>query len=298
MRVLVTGATGYIGGTVCHFLKAAGHQAIGFVRTNSGQEALQRLGFEVSPGDLGDPRSLRAATEGVDAVIHTAMQLDAQAGDLDRQAVETLLAALAGSDRTFLYTSGVWVMGDTKGRMLGEVSVLAPPLLVAWRPAVEEMVLHAADSRVRGMVVRPGMVYGRQGGILASFFQNARGQGAVRIVGSGENHWSTVHVEDLAQLYVHMVENPCGGELFLATGGMPQPVKKVALAVAKACGVEGRVESVALEQARAEMGPVADCLAMDQKAGSTKAARFFGWSVRKPSIFEEIFTGSYLTYHE
>lgn len=294
MRVLVTGATGYIGGTVCHFLKAAGHAAVGFVRTSSRAEALRQAGFETRTGDLEDPAGLRAAVEGVDAVIHTAMQFDAQAGARDRAAVEALLDALAGSGRPFVYTSGIWVLGDTKGRMLGEVCVLNPPPLVAWRPAVEELVLASSARGVQPMVVRPGMVFGRKGGFLASFFQSARAEGAVRIIGNGENHWTTVHVEDLAHLYVRMVEEPSGGEMFFATGGMPQPVKKIALAVAKACGIEGRVESTPLEVARQAMGPMADCLVMDQKAGSTKAARFFGWTVRKPSVFDEIFSGSYL----
>ena len=76
---------------------------------------------------------------------------------------------------------------------------------------------------------------------------------------------------------------------------MPQPVGKIARAVAKACGVDGKVELIPVETARTQMGPLADCLAMDCKAGSTKAARYFGWTVRQPSIFDEIFSGSYLS---
>jgi nucleoside-diphosphate-sugar epimerase len=111
----------------------------------------------------------------------------------------------------------------------------------------------------------------------------------VRIVGDGANHWSAIHVEDLADLYVRMIEEPAAGEAFVACGGMPQPVRKIALAVARSCGLEGRVESVPIEQARAELGSLADCLALDQKIGSTKAARYFGWTVRQPSVYDEIF---------
>jgi hypothetical protein len=76
---------------------------------------------------------------------------------------------------------------------------------------------------------------------------------------------------------------------------MPQPLRKIALAVTRACGIEGNVERLALPIAREVFGPAADCMAMDQKVASTKAARFFGWTAKRPSIFEEIFSGSYLS---
>ena len=105
-------------------------------------------------------------------------------------------------------------------------------------------------------------------------------------------------MDDLADLYLRAVTEPAPGELFIACGGMPQPVEKMARAGAKACGLEApleeRVEKVPVEEARAQMGPLADCLAMDCRAGSTKAARFFGWTVRRPSVFDEILGGSYL----
>ena len=205
-----------------------------------------------------------------------------------------MLDALAGSGKPFIYTSGVWVFGDTRGRMLGEMGALYPPALVAWRPAVENLVLEARERDVAAMVFRPGMVFGRKGGAPAGFFRQAREEGVVRFIGSGEQHWSTVHADDLAELYRLAIEAPAGGEMFIACGGMPQPVRKIALAVAKACGIEGKVESIPVEAAKERLGPVAECLAMDLKAGSTKAARFFGWTVRRPSIFDEIFSGSYL----
>ncbi len=239
--------------------------------------------------------SLRSAASEADAVIHTALDRYPRAGEVDRVAVSTMLDALAGSGRAFVYTSGVWVVGDTKGRMVGEVGALHPPALVEWRPAVEDMVLSAQERGVKSVVLRPGTVHGRGGGRLDGFFQDARTHGAVRIVGDGHNHWSNIHLDDLTDLYVRAVTNPPAGELFIACGGMPQPVEKIARAVAKACGVEGKVESIPLETARQTMGPVADCLAMDLKAGSTKAARFFGWTVHKPSIFDEIFSGSYVS---
>lgn len=295
MKVLVTGATGYIGSAVCEALKAAGHQPVGLARSAEKANLLESKGFVARRGDLTDLNSLRHAADGVDGVIHAADAEGPERGAIAAAAVGAMLDVLAGSRRAFIYTSGVWVVGDTDGRMVGEICALHPPALVAWRPAVETLVLDAKYRGVQTVVLRPGMVFGRRGGALAGFFASAKEHGAVRIIGSGHNYWSNIHIDDLADLYVRAVTEPSAGELFFACGGMPQPVEKIARAVAKACGVEGKVESIPLEAARAAMGPIADCLAMDCRAGSTKPARYFGWTVHKPSIFDEIFSGSYLS---
>ena len=294
MRVFVTGATGYIGSAICDALRGAGHEALGLARSDDKAAALSARGDQPLRGSLEDPESLRQGCRQADAVIHTAMAFTPDAGAVDRGAVEAMLGALEGSGKPFIYTSGVWVYGDTGDRMLGEVAPLNPPPLVAWRPAVEELVLEANERGVRTMVFRPGMVFGRKGGFLRGFFEGARALGVVRVIGNGKNYWSCVHADDLAELYVRAVLKPAGGQLFVTCGGMPQQVNRIAEAVAEACGVPGRVEHVPLEQARAELGPIADCLAMTCKAGSTKPARFFGWTVRRPSIFDEIASGSYL----
>jgi nucleoside-diphosphate-sugar epimerase len=298
MKVVVTGATGYIGTAVCEAVRKAGHQVVGLARNGERAKLLESRGHLACVGDLEDEASLRAAVDGVDGVIHTAMRFDARAGERDRRAVETMLDALAGSGRSFIYSSGVWVMGDTDGSMKGEVSGLRPPPLVAWRPAVEDLVLAAKERGVEAMVLRPGMVFGRKGGALGGMFAYAREHGKVRIVGQGLNCWSTVHIDDLADLYARAVGQPAGGQLFIACGGMPQPVERIARAVAAACGLgegEKALERISLEEARGLLGPVAECLVMDCRAGSTKAARYFGWTVRQPSIFDEIFRGSYLS---
>lgn len=288
MKVFVTGATGYIGSAVCEALKREGHTVSGLARTPEKAGALEARGYLAVRGALEDTALIEASAGAADAVIHTAMSFDEQAPVRDRAAVEAILRATAPARKPFIYTSGVWVMGDTRGRMLGEITMIRPPELVAWRPAIEELVLAS-----HGTVFRPGMVFGRKGGFLAGMFDEARRDGVVRIIGSGESHWSCVHIDDLATLYALAVAEPAHGELFITCGGMPQPVKKIASAVAQACGIEGKVESTPLEAARARLGPMADCLAMDLKAGSTKAARFFGWKVEKPSVFDEIFAGSY-----
>jgi nucleoside-diphosphate-sugar epimerase len=294
MRILVTGATGYIGSMVCETLRAKGHHVVAVVRSPAKRAIVEALGYEALSGDLTDLASLKSAAAGAEGVIHAAMASGPEAGALDRAAVEAMLDALAGSGKPFVYTSGVWVYGDTQGRVAGEVSMLRPAALVAWRPAVEELVLESESREVAPVVLRPGMVFGRGGGFVGLMFRQALTERKVTIPGDGENHWSSIHVEDLADLYARVVADPAAGELFVACGGTPQPLGKIALAVTKSCGIDGKVERLPLPQARERFGPVADCMAMDQKIASTKAARFFGWTAKRPSIFEEIFSGSYL----
>lgn len=295
MKVLVTGATGYIGSAVCAALQKAGHQPVGLARSQEAEAKLQSAGVPAIAGALEDLESLRNAVDAVDSVIHTASSSTAERGALDHAATQAILERLAGSNRAFVYTSGVWIYGDTRGRVVGEINTLNPPPSIAWRVAVEQMVETAAERKIQTVVLRPGMVFGRNGGFVRSFFDDVRATGAVHFPGTGENHWSNVHVDDLAELYVKAAAEPAAGEIFIACGGMPQPMRKIALAVAKAAGAEGKIEGRPLAQAQEQWGAaIAGCLAMDSKAASTKAARFFGWTVRHASIYDEIFYGSYV----
>lgn len=294
MKVFVTGATGYIGSAVCDALRRAGHFVFGLAPSPEDAEVIRGRGDIPVKGSLQEPETLRAAAAAADGVVHAAAAAGPEFGALDRLAVDALLDSLNGTGRPFLYTSSVWVMGDTGGRMNGEISAIHPPALLSWRPAVEEKVLAAKENTVKAMVFRPGMVFGRGAGAVGGFFHCARTKGYVEVIGDGENYWSNVHVDDLADLYRRALESPAPGELFLACAGMPHPVKRIAHAVAKAASVEGQVCYVSVDEASARLGSVADALALDCRAGSTKAVRYFGWSPKTPFIFDEIENGSYV----
>ena len=287
MNVLVTGATGYIGAAIARALTAAGHGVAGLARSSDAARRLEAAGVAAVAGDLTDTDSL-AAARNFDGVIHAAMQWGSDAGRIDESGVRAMLAALAGSAKPFVYTSGVWVMGNTGDRLAGEGAMLRPTPLVAWRPAVERMVLDAVESNVRGIVIRPAVVYGRGGGIVGAWVREAREHGAPRVVGDGGNRWSFVHVDDLADLYVRALLNSGGGQLYLAAEGPALTVKEVAEAASRAGGAGGKVAYIPLEEARRNMGPLADALVLDQRVGSTKAGRLLGWTPRGPDVLKDL----------
>lgn len=294
MRVFLTGATGYIGGAVADALKAAGHEVFGLARSDDAVRRLEARGIHARRGDLREPESISEAAREMDAVIHTASTNDTGAPQTDRDAIEAITQALEGTNKPFIYTSGIWVYGDTGDSVADEQSPLNPTPLVAWRPSNEQRVLEFTKRGVRAIVIRPAIVYGRGVGIPAELVQSAREKGTARYVGTGENRWPQVHADDLADLYVRALEHAPAGTLLNATSGPAVRVSEVAEAASRAGGAEGRTESWPIEEARKTLGPYADALALDQQVSSEKAVELLGWNPRSPSMLEDLERGSYV----
>lgn len=290
MRILVTGATGYIGSAVAEALQGSGHSVIGVARTEEAAQRLKDRGHDVLRADLTEASALAAAARAADAVVHTANTNTPEAGAVDREAVEAMLRALEGTGKPFLYTSGIWVQGATGDRVATEADALDPIDLIVWRPGVEERVRLAAREGVRSVVIRPALVYGRAGGIPAMLVGWGREQGVVRFVGSGEQRWPFVHVDDLADLYVRALEAE-PGSVYLAVSGPSYPMREVSADAASLHGAA--VEGWPLEDARAALGAFADALALDQQATGERARSELGWRPHRPTVREDLRNGSY-----
>jgi len=277
-KIFLTGATGYIGGAVADALLAAGYAVTGLARSDEAARKLRAKGITPFEGDLRSPADVAKAAAAADAVIHAGTTND---GRIDREAVLAMGNALRPLT-PFIYTSGIWVLGDTGGKIADETWDVNPAALVAWRPEVENLVIAAARIGVRSVVIRPGIAYGRGGGIAADFVKSGR------YVGMGDNHWPVVHVDDLADLYVRALGST-GGTLFHATDGSSFLVREIAAAARP----NGRAESWPVEEARKTLGAYADALALDQLVSSEKARTAFGWQPREASILDDLRQGSY-----
>ncbi len=290
MNIFLTGATGYIGGAVADALMLAGHSVTGLARSDEAAARLHLKGIIPLRGDLTSPATVAAAAADLDGVIHTGTTND---GRLDQAAIRAMLDALHGSGKPFVYTSGVWVLGNTGDTLADETAPLSPAALVAWRPAVERMVLDSAQHGVRAIVIRPALVYGKGGGIPAELVSSARANGSARYVGTGQNRWPVIDVDDLADLYVRALERATPATLLNAADDSAHRVKEIAQAASAGAGRDGHTESWPLDQARETLGAYADALVLDQRVSSAKAKTMLDWKPRAAGILDDLRRGSY-----
>jgi nucleoside-diphosphate-sugar epimerase len=280
MRLFVTGTTGLIGFAVARAYRRAGHEVLGLVRSEAGAERVAAEGIEPVRGTMQDPASFRAAAESCSLLIHAASDHDGDTFALDRRTVDALIefSGRAPRPKTLLYTSGVWIYGDTRGRVVDESTPVDPPLRVAARPGIERAVLEAPG--VRGIVVRPGCVYGGPFGLMAGWFANARAGRPPTVVGDGTNRWALVHRDDLAEGYLAIGERGIAGTILNLTDRSRATVGELAEQAARSVGYAGEPRLLPVDVAAETMGTLAECLAMDQLIDSRKAEQLLGWEPR------------------
>jgi nucleoside-diphosphate-sugar epimerase len=262
MNIFITGATGYIGSAVAALLRSSGHEVAGLVRPDADTKALRDLGVMLIAGDLDALPSLREQLGEYDVFVHAAQSRQNTVA-LDRGAIDTFLS-LPGH---LLYTSGVWVMGNTDSA--DEDTPPNPLSLVAWRAGHERLVLDGG-----GAVLRPGCVYGGKQSLAADWFAAAEQKRATQLVGDGTNRWAMVDLHDLADLYARAVQQKSTGVL--------HGIDDTSATLAECVNVVGaQAEYVPLEQARESKGPFADALAVDQRIASSKTRERVGWRPRR-----------------
>jgi nucleoside-diphosphate-sugar epimerase len=287
MHIFLTGATGYIGSAVLETFLRGGHHVTALVREPAKAEYLARRGIQAIVGDLGNPSSYAGVAEQCEVIVHTALDPLPRRDKIDRRAVETLLAAAAkrsviGQPAAFIYTSGIWVLGETTEPAREDAPVQPTPY-VAWRREHEQLVIEAGRyDAIRTVVVRPGIVYGGTRGIIADLLKDAA-NGLVRVIGEGKNHWPCVYSRDLADVYLRVATRRDASGVFHANDEADESVEDIVEAIAGHVRMRPDVRRVPLTEARMKMGPYADALALDQRVRSPRA-RELGWSPTLHSV--------------
>ena len=285
MRIFLTGATGYIGSAVVDAALRANHHLTALVRTPQAADALAARGVTPVLGDLKVLKSYRAATEGHDSYIHAAADSSPKREEVDRKTIDTLMSIAAArakvSPVSFVYTSGIWVLGSN-AQTMDETAQPNPGQLLGWRPAHEQLVLQAAAPNLRTAVIRPGVVYGGNRGIVSDLLKNAQ-NGLIRVIGTGENHWPLVYDRDLADLYVRVASMPGASGIYHANDEGDETVNAIVEGIAGHLSMKPDVRHVPLEEARKKLGGYGDALVLDQRVRGPRA-RALGWSPTLHSV--------------
>jgi nucleoside-diphosphate-sugar epimerase len=276
MNVILTGGTGYIGSAVLRELLAHGHAVTALVRSDSAAEAVRAAGATPAVGDLFDVAWLTEQLRGADALIHTAATGDERSPQLDGGVVDAVAAA---GVLVHVHTGGVWVHGD--GDAITEETPFAAPAIVAWRQEIEERAL--ASQTARTVIIEPAIVYGHRKGITRLLAEGPRdASGALELIGSGDQRWGTVHVDDVADLYVRALEHDTARGRYLAAP-TAHTVREIGLAVADEVAPSTR------EATEARLGaPFAEALLLDQNVATTRAQDELGWSPSRPTLVQEL----------
>ena len=289
--IFLTGATGYIGGSLAVRLIEGGSRVRGLVRNRESAALLSARGIEPVLGSLDDADLLTQEARTADGVVNTASADHAASA-------RALIAGLEGSGKPLLHTSGSSVIGDDargsrrSDTIFDEDTPLVVNAMKQHRRDIDLMVLGAAARGVRSTVICPSNIYGVGKGLKTDSVQipflaaNAREQGVVQIVGAGLNVWSNVHIDDVVDLYLLALAKAPAGAFYFAENGEAS-FGEIGAAIAKRLGSPG-VESLLPEVAAQRWGePKAYfSLGSNSRVRSVRARSELGWAPRHSSVID------------
>jgi nucleoside-diphosphate-sugar epimerase len=294
MRIFVTGATGFIGSVVVAELIARGHEITGLARSDTSAATLAAWGARALEGTLADTETLIAGAKASEGVIHLGFTHDGPdffaAVEADRVAVAALTGALVGSGKPLVIASGTLMVAHARPAT-ETASPLSP---AAPRAASEALVLGAAETGVRGVVIRlsPSVHDRPRQGLVSLMIAAARQSGVSGYVGDGENRWPAVHRSDAAHLIVLALEGAAPGSVLHAVAEEGVPLRAIAEAIGEGLGLP--VQSLTLEEAGARFGFSTFAMTIDNPASSQISQETLGWAPTGPTLLEGLRHGGYL----
>jgi len=288
MRVFLTGATGFIGSALVRELLDAGHQVLGFARSERGAKSLIDAGAEVHRGDLEDLESLRSGAAAAEAVIHTAFLHDfsrfQEVCEIDRRAIEALGSALAGSDRPLIVTGGLARLAS--GRPATEQDSVSP-VSNSYPRASEHAAAALAERGVHTSVVRLPQVHNAvKQGLVSYAISVAREKGVSAYIGDGQNRWAAVHVLDAARLYRLVLEKGEPGARYHAVAEEGVRFRDIAEVIGR--GLKAPVVSLTPEKAAAHFGWLAGFAGWDLTGSSELTQQWLGWRPSGPGMIADL----------
>jgi len=291
MNVALTGATGFIGSHVLAELQKHGHEVTALVRDDSQADIVATRGATPIVVDLYDRPAVVSALRTADGAVHTASPGDATSANLDAAVADAAIEAFAGTGKPYLQISGLWIYGANPS--ITEASPIDAPAMVAWKEPIERRVLGATG--VRGVVIVSSVAYGDGGGGIPGLLLGSPRDDAGRLImlGTGQQHWSTVHAADLADFFRRVLEDESAHGRYVIGNGVNPTVAELTQAAAVAAGAPGAVPG-SDDEARGRLGDYfAEVLLLDQGTDAARARAELGWYPSHPSLSDEFLHGSY-----
>jgi len=291
MKVVLTGATGFVGSHVLADLYRHGHEVTALVRDDAQADTVAARGATPVVVDLYDRPAVARLLGHADGAIHTASPGDATSADLDSAVVDAVTGAFAGTGQPYLQISGLWIYGANPA--ITEASPFNAPAMVSWKEPIERRVLGATD--IRGVVIVSSVAYGDGGGGIPGLLLGSPRDDAGHLVmlGTGQQHWSTVHAADLADVFRRVLEDESARGRYVIGNGLNLTVAELTEAAAVAAGAPGAVPG-SDDEARARLGDYfAEVLLLDQGTDAARARAELGWYPSHPSLSDEFRHGSY-----
>ncbi|MGI8920525.1 MAG: NAD-dependent epimerase/dehydratase family protein [Solirubrobacteraceae bacterium] len=289
MRILVTGASGFVGQTTCAELVYRGHEVSALVRRPGSQPA----STQPVAGDLRDGERLRAAVAEAapECVIHLAAEIASQRDakqirEINVHGTSRLLAACANAGvRRVVFASTV-VTGDAQGELLDEQTEL--PVETAYGASKQECERMLSASTMQWVVVRPSHVYGAGGWFAEEIVGRLRQPLRLAVVGRGNNWWDMVRVEDVAAAFALAAEHAPSGEIYHCADGEPITYYDFVALTAKSLGVEAPRRIPAwIARLAAGRDPIA-AVTRSGRTSNAKLKHELGWTPRWPSVYEGV----------
>ena len=291
MKVVLTGATGFVGSHVLADLYKHGHEVTALVRDDAQAEAVAARGATSVVVDLYDRPTVATLLGHADGAIHTASPGDATSANLDSAVVDAVIDAFGGTGKPYLQISGLWIYGANPS--ITEASPFNAPAMVAWKEPIERRVLDATG--MRGVVIVSSVAYGDGGGGIPGLLLGSPRDDAGRLImlGTGQQHWSTVHAADLADFFRRALEDESARGRYVIGNGAKPTVAELTQAAAVAAGAPGAVPG-SDDEARGRLGDYfAEVLLLDQGTDAARARAELGWYPSHPSLSDEFRHGSY-----